>query len=85
MTKTSNDRSRSLEAAVRWETVMLALVVVLMAAPAWADFKAGVEAYERGDYETALTEFRPLAQQGVASVQFGLGFIYHQGPRRAAG
>ncbi len=70
---------------MRTATMLLALVVVLVAAPAWADFQAGVEAHDRGDYATALTEFRPLAQQGVASAQFGLGFMYHQGPRRAAG
>ncbi len=79
MTKTSNDRSRSLEAAVRWATVMLALVVVLVAAPAWADYKAGLEAYDRGDYATALTEFRPLAQQGHAGAQFNLGQMYRKG------
>ncbi len=58
---------------------VLALVVVLVAAPAWADFKAGVEAYDRGDYATALTEFRPLAQQGNAKAQFNLGLMYSKG------
>ena len=62
-------------------TVMLAMVVVLVAAPAWADFQAGLEAYLRGDYATALTEFRPLAQQGNAKAQFGLGLMYSQGGR----
>ncbi len=33
---------------MRWATVMLAVVVVLVAAPAWAG-KAGLAAYERGD------------------------------------
>ena len=61
--------------------VMLALVVVLVAAPAWADFQSGLEAYLRGDYATALTEFRPLAQQGNAKAQFGLGLMYSQGGR----
>ncbi len=64
---------------MRWATVMLALVVVLVAAPAWADFKAGVEAYERGDYATALTEIRPLAQQGLAEAQFNLGVMHSKG------
>ncbi len=63
---------------MRWATV-LALVVVLVAAPAWADFQAGVVAYERGDYATALTEFRPLAQQGHAGAQFNLGQMYRKG------
>ena len=62
----------------------VALLIVVTACQACPDFMAGVEAYERGDYATALTEFRPLAQQGVASAQFGVGFMYYQGPRRAA-
>ncbi len=64
---------------MRWATVVLALVVVLAAAPAGADFKAGAEAYQRGDYATALTEFRPLAQQGNAEAQNNLGFMYSNG------
>ncbi len=64
---------------MRWATVMLALVVVFVAAPAWADLKAGAEAYDRGDYATALTEFRPLAQQGNAGAQFNLGQMYRKG------
>ncbi len=68
---------------MRWPRLVLAAVVVLVAAPAWADFKAGMDAYERGDYETALTEFRPLAQQGDADAQFYLGFMYSKGRGRA--
>ncbi|MCH7615541.1 MAG: hypothetical protein IH978_07385 [Nitrospinae bacterium] len=46
--------------------ILLSLSLVLgfgliLATPAWADFQAGVNAYERGDYETALAEFRPSA------------------------
>ncbi len=65
---------------MRTATVMLALVVVLVAAPAWAgDLQAGTDAYDRGDYATALTEFRPLAQQGVAEAQSFLGVLYSEG------
>ncbi len=46
---------------------------------AWADFKAGAEAYFRGDYEAALKELRPLAQEGDATSQFNLGVMYHKG------
>ncbi len=79
MTNASNDRRRSLEAAIRWARLVLAAVVMLVAAPAWADFKAGVEAYQRGDYAPALTEFRSLAQQGDASAQSNLGLMYSKG------
>ena len=41
-----------------------------------ADLEAGLEAYERGDYDTALREFRPLAQQGNREAQFRLGVMY---------
>ncbi len=57
----------------------VALLIVVTASHAWADFMAGVEAYDRGNYATALTEFRPLAQQGVAGAQFNLGQMYRKG------
>ncbi len=44
-----------------------------------ADYDAGWAAYERGDYATALREFRPLAQQGDAKAQYNLGWMYHNG------
>ena len=43
---------------------------------AWADFKAGEEAFARGDYEAALKGFRPLAEEGHAAAQFNLGWMY---------
>ena len=52
---------------------------LMLATPAWADFQAGVDAYNRGDYETALKEFRPLADQGDAEAQLNLGDLYHFG------
>jgi len=51
----------------------------MLATPAWPDFQEGTDAYERGDYETALKEFRPLAEQGHAQAQVNLGIIYSQG------
>ena len=44
-----------------------------------ADFDAGQEAYERGDYATAFREFHPLAEQGDADAQFNLGVMYGRG------
>ena len=76
---------------MRTATMMLALVVVLVAAPACTGFhagkeakaggetKAGKEAYTRGDYATALKELRPLAEQGDANMQFKLGVMYQGG------
>ena len=44
-----------------------------------ADFQKGVAAYERGDYATALKEWRPFAEQGHADAQFNLGVMYAKG------
>ncbi len=43
------------------------------------DFADGLAAIERGDYATALREFRPLAEQGVAAAQHNLGVMFHEG------
>jgi len=50
-----------------------------LAAPAWAGYQEGIDAYERGDYDTALKEFRPLAEQGHAWSQCNLGWLYGEG------
>ena len=44
-----------------------------------ADFQKGLTAYDRGDYATALREWKPLAEQGNASAQFNLGVMYDKG------
>ena len=59
--------------------VALVLSIVCLAAPAWADFKAGADAYQRGDYATALREWQPLAEQGQALAQYNLGLLYANG------
>ncbi len=57
--------------------VVLALLVAL---PATAqDFQKGRAAAQRGDYVTALKEWRPLAEQGHAMAQYKLGLIYERG------
>ncbi len=59
--------------------IALVLSIVCLATPAWADFQAGVDAYLRGDYATALCEFRPVAEQGDAEAQYNLGLLYDNG------
>ena len=58
---------------------IVALAVVLALPVAAQDFEKGLEAYQRGDYETALREFRPLAEQGYAEAQYSLGLMYENG------
>ena len=43
------------------------------------DFKKGLAADQRGDYATALRQWRPLAEQGDADAQFNVGNAYHTG------
>ncbi len=58
--------------------VAVALFVGSMTAHA-VDFSVGYEAYQRGDYATALRIFRQLADQGNARAQFVLGYMYSKG------
>jgi TPR repeat protein len=59
--------------------IALVLSIICLTTPAWADFQADVEAFERGDYITALREWRPLAEQGEAYAQYSLGWLYENG------
>ena len=59
--------------------IALVLSFVGLSAPAWADFQAGVDAYNRGDYASAMREWRPLAEQGNADAQFNVGVLYAKG------
>jgi TPR repeat protein len=57
----------------------LVAVLSLAAIAAAADFSTGLTAYNKGDYVTAVKEWRPLADQGVAAAQFNLGLLYYDG------
>lgn len=51
----------------------------LAAGAARADVKAGVDAWQRGDFAAAVAEWRPLADQGDADAQYNLGQAYKMG------
>jgi cell division septation protein DedD len=46
---------------------------------AFADVRAGIEAWRAGNYEAAIREWRPLADRGDADAQFNLGQAYRLG------
>jgi len=52
---------------------------VAVSGPAADPFKDGQAAYARGDYATALRVLRPLAEQGNAGAQLGLGMMNANG------
>jgi len=62
-------------------TICLTLAVLLGSAGiSWsADFQKGQTAYQNGDFATALREWKPLAEQGIALAQSNLGVMYQYG------
>ena len=63
---------------------LLIFPVLLLSLLVWnpvfsADSKRGLDAYKKGDYATALREWKPLAEKGDASAQSNLGFMYDNG------
>ena len=64
---------------------ILLFVLSMVSAPTWAaNYNKGFDALINNDYDTALGEFVPLANQGVAIAQHRLGEMYEygQGVRR---
>ncbi|MDH3747607.1 MAG: sel1 repeat family protein [Gammaproteobacteria bacterium] len=61
-------------------TTIIAMLSLLLASTSWSDdFAIGQQAYDSGDYETALTKWQPLAEDGLADAQFGVGLLYANG------
>jgi TPR repeat protein len=59
--------------------IVIVLALALPARVLAADYQAGLEAFQRDDYATALKELRPLAEQGNAEAQDLLGRMYSAG------
>ena len=58
----------------------LATLLIISCATAWAaDFDKGVAAYKAGDFATAFTEFKLMAEQGDAAAQYNLALMYDNG------
>ena len=75
-------RERLKEAAImliRRSAIGLVLALLLALPAAAQDYQKGLAALKRGDYETALMELRPLAEQGDAKAQHNLGIMYGNG------
>lgn len=59
--------------------VLAAGAVLILAQPALADVKAGVDAWQQGDYAKAVAIWQPLAQSGDPDAQFNMGQAYKLG------
>ena len=55
------------------------MLLVSSSVLAQSGFEKGAAAYKRGDYQTALEVFRPLAENGDAKAQSILGLMYSYG------
>lgn len=65
---------------IRYFIGVISLSFVLITSPVLAaDYDNGVEAYDAGDYETALQEFTPLAEEGNSLAQYNLGQMFRKG------
>ena len=54
-------------------------LLLLSSALVQAGFYEGLVAANKGDYQTAFKEWKPLAEQGYASAQYNLGIMYDKG------
>lgn len=53
--------------------------LLLLSLSSWAGYEDGAVAFEKGDFEAALAEWRPLADQGHAQAQHNVGVMYATG------
>ncbi len=62
-------------------TCFIILIGLLLCAPvsAHADYEDGLYLYLQGQYDKAINEFKPLAQEGNAKAQYILGSMYANG------
>ena len=60
-------------------TFTLAFSIIPLEGIAWANFNTGLEAYKKGDYKTALSEWLPEAEKGDPYAQHMMGFLYASG------
>jgi len=59
--------------------LVLAFLMTLSSPIVAQDFQKGLAAFQAGDYATALQEWTPLAEAGLAQAQTSLGFMYNNG------
>ncbi len=62
-----------------WALGLTALIGAMAATPAFADVKAGVDAWSQGEYTAAVREWQGPAASGDADAQFNLAQAYRLG------
>ena len=65
---------------MRSKNLVAAVLMVMAATPvAGQSVRAGIEAWQKADYASAVTAWRPLAEKGDADAAFNLGQAYRLG------
>jgi len=59
--------------------VIIAMLLFFSNKSAIADNAKGEQAYQKGDYELALSEFTKAAEEGNMNAQYNLGVMYEHG------
>lgn len=59
--------------------VLSAVAGLICSCPAFADVKAGIDAYQRGDFASAVATWQPLATAGDADAQYNMGQAFRLG------
>ena len=59
--------------------ILIAFLMTFASAISAQDFQKGYEAARSGDFETALKEWKPLAERGNIVAQYNLGMMYRNG------
>jgi uncharacterized protein len=58
---------------------LISILMLLWTVPSFADYNEGISAFERGDYEKAVKEFRALAENDDPEGQYGMAIMYDMG------
>ncbi len=64
---------------MKLRNVIAGFALMVLASSVFGVSDEGLAAYNRGDYKTALAEWRPLAEQGNVFAQYNLGNMYSRG------
>ena len=59
--------------------LLILIIVMAWAIPAFAGFQEGTDAFERGDHERALKEFKALAEKNDPRGQYGMAIMHDLG------
>ncbi len=60
--------------------ILFLWLFIAVSSSSWAgDYEDGLDAYNRGNYPTAIYKWKKAAEQGLASAQFNLGIMYDFG------